>query len=104
MKILKTKDEVISQFAESKLQAPNKLTSTNYNDKVTFECGCGKVHRVNDPSNRVFATALPVKMVIDCENGYVTFFQIKGFFKQTVTSIWSTKATIFTQALEKLGL
>lgn len=104
MKILKTKDEVISKFAESKLQAPNKLTSTNYNDKVTFECGCGKVHRVNDPSNRVFATALPVKMVIDCENGYVTFFQIKGFFKQTVTSIWSTKATIFTQALEKLGL
>jgi len=104
VKILKTKDEVISQFAESKLQAPNKLTSTNYNDKVTFECGCGKVHRVNDPSNRVFATALPVKMVIDCENGYVTFFQIKGFFKQTVTSIWSTKATIFTQALEKLGL
>ena len=104
MKILKTKDEVISQFAESKLQAPNKLTSTNYNDKVTFECGCGKVHRVNDPSNRVFATALPVKMVIDCENGYVTFFQIKGFFRQTVTSIWSTKATIFTQALEKLGL
>ena len=104
MKILKTKEEVILQFAESKLQAPNKLTSTNYNDKVTFECGCGKVHRVNDPSNRVFATALPVKMVIDCENGYVTFFQIKGFFKQTVTSIWSTKATIFTQALEKLGL
>ena len=104
MKILKTKEEVILQFAESKLQAPNKLTSTNYNDKVMFDCGCGKVHRVNDPSNRVFATALPVKMVIDCENGYVTFFQIKGFFKQTVTSIWSTKATIFTQALEKLGL
>ena len=91
MKILKTKEEVILQFSES-------------NDKVTFECGCGTAHRVNDPSNRVFATALPVKMVIDCENGYVTFFQIKGFFKQTVTSIWSTKATIFTQALEKLGL
>ena len=87
MKILKTKDEVISQFAESKLQAPNKLTSTNYNDKVTFECGCGKVHRVNDPSNRVFATALPVKMVIDCENGYVTFFQIKGFFRQFLAKI-----------------
>ena len=81
MKILKTKEEVILQFSESKLQAPNKLTSTKYNDKVTFDCGCGTAHRVNDPSNRVFATALPVKMVIDCENGYVTFFQIKGFFQ-----------------------
>ena len=41
---------------------------------------------------------------MDCENGYVTFFQIKGFFKQTVTSFWSAKATNFTKALEKLGL
>ena len=104
MKLLKTKEEVILQISESKLQPPNKLTSTKYNDKVTFECGCGTFHKVNDPSNRVFATALPVKLVIDCENGFVTFFQIKRFFTQTVTSIWSTKATIFTKALEKLGL
>ena len=104
MKLLKTIEDVILQISESKLQASNKLTSTKYSDKVTFECGCGTVHRVNDPSNRVFATALPVKLVIDCENGYVTFFQIKGFFTQTVTSIWSTKATVFTKALEKLGM
>jgi len=104
MKLLKTKEEVILQISESKLQPPNKLTSTKYNDKVTFECGCGTFHKVNDPSNRVFATALPVKLVIDCENGFVTFFQIKGIFSLTVTSIWSTKAIIFTKALEKLGL
>ena len=104
MKLLKTTEDVILQISESKLQASNKLTSTKYSDKVTFECGCGTVHRVNDPSNRVFATAIPVKLVIDCENGYVTFFQIKGFFTQTVTSIWSTKATVFTKALEKLGM
>ena len=104
MKLLKTTEDVILQISESKLQASNKLTSTKYSDKVTFECGCGTVHRVNDPSNRVFATALPVQLVIDCENGYVTFFQIKGFFTQTVTSIWSTKATVFTKALEKLGM
>ena len=58
MKLLKTKEEVILQISESKLQPPNKLTSTKYNDKVTFECGCGTFHKVNDPSNRVFATAL----------------------------------------------
>mgnify|MGYP001474096286 CR=1 FL=1 len=75
-----------------------------YPDKVVFKCGCGKSHIVNDPSNRVFSVAVPVKFVIDCENGYVTFFQVKGFFKQTVTTFWSTKATVFTKALERLGL
>ena len=104
MKKLKTKEEVILQISKSKLQAPNKFTSTKYGDKVVFKCGCGKSHRVNDPSNRVFAISTPVKFVIDCKNGYVTFFQVKGFFKQTVTSIWSTKATVFTKALESLGL
>ena len=104
MKLLKTEHEVIMQISESKLQPPNKLTSTKYSDKVVFECGCGKSHKVNDPSNRIFSVAVPVKFVIDCENGYVTFFQVKGFFKQTVTSIWSTKATVFTKALERLGL
>ena len=104
MKILKTLEEVILQISKSKLQPPNKLTSTKYSDKVVFKCGCGKSHKVNDPSNRVFATAVPVKFVIDCEKGYVTFFQVKGFFKQTVTTIWSARATVFTKALEKLGL
>ena len=104
MKILKTLEEVILQISKSKLQPPNKLTSTKYSDKVVFKCGCGKSHKVNDPSNRVFATAVPVKFVIDCEKGYVTFFQVKGFFKQTVTTIWSTKATVFTKALKRLGL
>ena len=104
MKILKTLEEVILQISKSKLQPPNKLTSTKYSDKVVFKCGCGKSHKVNDPSNRVFAIAVPVKFVIDCEKGYVTFFQVKGFFKQTVTTIWSTKATVFTKALESLGL
>lgn len=104
MKLLKNVDEIIKAISEAKLQSPNKLTSLKYNDKVVFECGCGTFHRVNDPSNRVFAISFPVKFVMDCENGYVTFFQIKGFFKQTVTSFWSAKATNFTKALEKLGL
>lgn len=104
MKLLKSIDEIISAISESKLQAKNKLTSTKYNDNVVFECGCGSSHRVNDPNNRIFAISFPVKFVMDCENGFVTFFQVKGFFKQKVTSIWTAKATDFTKALEKLGL
>ena len=104
MKKLKTVEEVLEEIAKIKLQSPNKLTSTKYPDKVVFECGCGKSHKVNDPSNRIFSVALPVKFVIDCENGYVTFFQVKGFFKSTTTTFWSTKAAVFTEALERLGL
>ena len=78
MKKLKTVEEVLEEIAKIKLQPPHKLTSTKYPDKVVFKCGCGKSHRVNDPSNRVFSVAVPVKFVIDCENGYVTFFQVKG--------------------------
>ena len=103
MKKLQTVEEVLEEIAKIKLQPPNKLTSTKYPDKVVFECGCGKSHKVNDPSNRIFSIALPVKFIIDCENGYETFFQVKGFFKQTVTTFWSTKAMVFTKALEKLG-
>ena len=104
MKILATVDDAIEAMSTSKLQAPNKLTSSGYTDKVVFECGCGKSHKVNDPSNRVFATALPVKFVIDCENGFLTFFQVKGFFAISVTSIWSVKSKVFMEALEILGL
>ena len=104
MKILATAHDVIEAISASTLQAPNKLTSTGYSDKVVFECGCGKSHKVNDPSNKVFATALPVKFVIDCENGFTTFFQVKGFFATSATSIWSVKSKVFIEALETLGL
>ena len=104
MQVLKNADEIIKAISEAKLKPPNKMSSLNYNDKVVFECGCGSYHRVNDPSNKIFAITLPVKFVLECENGYLTFFQIKGFFKQTVTSFWSAKATNFKKALEKLGM
>ena len=104
MELLKNSDEIIKAISEAKLQSPNKMSSLNYNDKVIFECGCGTSHTVNDPSNKIFAIALPVKFVLECHNGYLTFFQIKGFFKQTVTSFWSAKSTNFKKALEKLGM
>ena len=104
MLILNTLDDIIKAISEAKLNPPNKLTSTKYNDNVTYECGCREFHRVNDPSNIIFAIAFPVKFVMDCKNGYVTFFQIKGFFKQKVTSFWTTKSKTFSNALEKLGI
>ena len=48
MLILNTLDDIIKAISEAKLNPPNKLTSTKYNDNVTYECGCGEFHRVNE--------------------------------------------------------
>ena len=45
MKLLKNVDEVITALRESKTQKQHSLTSTKYNDKVTFKCGCEKTFR-----------------------------------------------------------
>ena len=105
MKVIKNKEELIQELSVAKLQKPNALTSTKYGDKVVYECGCkSKQHRINDPSNRVFAIAMPVKFVIECENGFICFIQVKGFFKQTVNTFWTCKSTLFIEALKDLGL
>ena len=105
MKVISTKEELIQQLAVAPLQKPNPLTSTKYGDKVIYNCGCKDAsHKVNDPSNRVFAVSMPVKFAMECENGYLTFFQVKGFFKQTVTTFWSCKSKLFMDALKELGI
>ena len=104
MKLLKTADEVIEVLAVLKLQKQNALTSTKYNDKVTFKCGCEKTHRVNDPNNKIISVAMPVKFCFLCENSYVVFVQVKGFFNTKATTIWSCKSKLFSDAMIKLGL
>ena len=44
MLILNTVDDIIKAITETKLNPPNKLTSTKYNDNVTYECGYGEFH------------------------------------------------------------
>ena len=105
MKIISNKEELIQELAGANLQKPNILTSTKYNDKVIFECGCkDKSHKVNDSSNKVFAVSRPVKFATECKNGYLTFFQIKGFFKQKVTTFWSCQSKLFMDSIKQLGL
>ena len=104
VKLLKNVDEVITALRESKTQKQHSLTSTKYNDKVTFKCGCEKTHRVNDPNNKIISVAMPVKFCFLCENSYVVFVQVKGFFNTKATTIWSCKSKLFSDAMIKLGL
>ena len=103
MKLLKKVAEVIAALSESKLQKQNPLTSTKYNDKVTFKCGCEKTHRVNDPNNKIISVAMPVKFCFLCENSYVVFVQVKGFFNTKATTIWSCKSKLFSDAINELS-
>ena len=102
MKILKDIHEVIMSISESKLQPKNALTSTKYHDSVNFECGCGDIHRVNDPSLEIFAVSKPVKFCFICENKYVSFVQVKGFFNTKASSIWTCEAELFQKAIDDL--
>ena len=102
MKSLNNINEIIEVISESKLQPKNRLTSTNYPDAVVYECGCGDFHKVNDLSLVIFAVAMPVKFCFICENKYVSFVHVKGFFKQKASTIWTCEADLFQKAMDDL--
>ena len=41
---------LVAELLLENIQEKNKLTSTKYPNKVAFDCGCGEIHTVNDPS------------------------------------------------------
>ena len=103
MKIIEDINEIILAISESNIRPKNSLTSTNYPDSVAFECGCGNFHSVNEPSLNIFGVSMPVKFCFVCENDYVCFVQVKGFFKPKATPLWSCKGKMFQEAIDKLA-
>jgi len=104
MKEITDKYELNAIIVKDKPGPINKLTSTNYPDKVKFECGCGETHRVNDSSLKIFAIALVVKFYFVCKNDYVTLVKVSGFFSQKATTIATFKKKLFKEYFESLGL
>ena len=87
MNLLKTKNEVLEQLQKDKVQQKNKLTSVKYADSVTFICGGGLEHRVNDSQNIILGVAMPIKfLMLTPATNYVTFIQCKGLFKISTLS------------------
>lgn len=82
----------------------NKLTSTNYPDKVQYECGCGKIHKVNDKSLKIFAISPIVKFYFICEKNYVSLVKISGFFSQKTTLLGTFKKQLLKDHLNDLGI
>ena len=104
MKQIKTTKEAIKEFNKLNIHKKPAIASTNYNNNVIFKCGCCLgVHRVNDPLNIIIGMSFPVKFVMRCENEYITFFRVKGLFKQTVETYWTCNREIGLEALNKMG-
>jgi hypothetical protein len=102
MNLLVSKNEVLEQLQSDKVQQKNRLTSVKYADSLTFFCGGGSEHRVNDPLNVILGVAMPVKfLMLTPATKYVTFIQCKGLFKISALSLWSCEYDLFREAAKE---
>jgi len=100
-KIINDQKLLATQLLYENLQEKTRLTSTNYPDKVTFDCGCGENHKVNDPSLFIINIAFPVKFLFLCPNDYIAFVHVKGFFVQKANCLWSCKSKLYESAMKE---
>ena len=102
MEIIADEGLLVAELITTNFQKKNPLTSTKYNDKTAYDCGCNERHRVNDPTNKIIAIALPVKFLFECKNQYVSFVHVKGIFVQKANCLWSCKAKLYYKVIKDL--
>lgn len=102
MKIINTEDELNEEMRNDAPMPPGVIDTKGYRN-LGFECGCGQMHGVNDPTVRQIANYRPVKVLFKCSTHY-TKVRIKGIFSQTCVSecTWPIKLT--DDIVKKRGL
>ena len=101
--IIKDQGLLVAELLSENIQNKNRFTSTNYPDRVAFECGCGEIHKVNDPFLTIMGIALPVKFLFLCPNKHVAFVHVKGFFVQKAICLWSCTAKLYEDVIKGLS-
>jgi hypothetical protein len=84
MKIITTQEDLSKNMLEDKPMPAGVINTSGYSN-LGFDCGCGKIHGVNDPSIKQVANYRPVKVLFKCSTHY-TKVRIKGIFSQTCVS------------------
>ena len=84
MKIIKTQEDLSKEMLEDNPMPPGVINTSGYSN-LSFDCGCGNTHGVNDPSIQQIANYKPVKVLFKCGTHY-TKVRIKGIFSQTCVS------------------
>jgi len=77
--IIKDQGLLVAELLSENIQNKNRFTSTNYPDRVAFECGCGEIHRVNDPFLTIMGIALPVKFYFCVQISMLPLCMLKDF-------------------------
>ena len=88
LKIIDNHELLLKKLMEQPIGKKTILTSTFYPNKVVYNCGCGSTHAVNNPNLKIVGTALPVKFLLACEDGYTSFVQ------QTILRVFSCRFSL----------
>ncbi|MDC0858776.1 hypothetical protein OAP71_02035 [Pelagibacteraceae bacterium] len=104
MKIIKDHNELSLEIVKTPMYSARNM-STNYNDSVSYDCGCQKNHILNDPNLLIFSGAKPVvKFIFLCPNKYFSLVSVKGFFKTKAECVWTCKKRVFTDYLKAIKM
>ena len=102
MRIIKTEEEYILAMREQPPMPASVMKTGGYLD-LSFECGCGQRHGVNDPAVQQIASFRPVKILFKCNTHY-TKVRIKGIFKRTCISEWTCPNKLVSSLAKNLNL
>ena len=102
MRIIDTEEEYTEAIMEEQAMPASVMKTGGYFD-LSFECGCGQCHGVNDPTVQQIASFRPVKILFKCKTHY-TKVRIKGIFKQTCISEWTCKNSLAADFAKKRGV
>ena len=102
MRIIETEEEYTEAIMEEQPMPASVMKTGGYFD-LSFECGCGLSHGVNDSAVQQIASFRPVKILFKCKTHY-TKVRIKGIFKQTCISEWTCKNSLAANIVKKKGL
>ena len=76
---------LVAELLLENIQEKNKLTSTKYPNKVAFDCGCGEIHTVNDPSLIIMGIAILLNFYFYAQINMLHLFMLKVFlFKKLI--------------------
>ena len=81
MKEIKTYEDLKNEFKKYKIIRRNTLRTRGYVNRI-FECGCGKLHDVNEV--KILMCALLVRFVFKCTKNISSMVKVSGFFKSNI--------------------
>ena len=82
---------------------PSSVMKTSGYGNLSFECGCGSTHGVNDYSIEQVASFRPVKILFKCSTHY-TKVKIKGIFTQKCISEATFTVALMDRIIKEKGL